>query len=69
MENILKVARTKRNLTQEQMSELIGVSRATIISWEKGTHLPSLDDAVRIAEGYRLSMQQVVNHFGLLNND
>ncbi len=63
MENILKVARTKLNLTQEQMAELIGVTRATIVSWEKGSHLPSLADAIRIKDGYRLSIQQVVNHF------
>lgn len=33
----MKAARIRAGLTQRQLGELLGVSRQTIINWEKGT--------------------------------
>lgn len=40
--NRIKVARVEANLTQQQLSERIGVTRQTISLIEKGTYNPSL---------------------------
>ena len=45
----LKQIRIDTGLTQEQLADLAGVSRQTIISLERGTYQPSLDLAFRLA--------------------
>ena len=42
MKNRIKVLRAERNMTQEQLAELAGVTRNTIISTEKDKYCPSL---------------------------
>jgi len=39
--NRLKVARAEKNLTQEELAKLVGVTRQTISSIETGQYCPS----------------------------
>jgi len=41
MKNSIKVERAKKDLTQEDLAQAIGVSRQTINSIEKGKYVPS----------------------------
>ncbi len=41
LRNRLKVARAERNLSQEQLASLAGVTRQTISSLETGQYVPS----------------------------
>lgn len=41
LKNRLKVARAEKNLTQEQLANLVGVTRQTISSIETGQYCPS----------------------------
>ena len=41
LENRLKVARAERDLSQEQLAKLAGVTRQTISSIETGQYVPS----------------------------
>lgn len=41
MKNTIKVERAKKDLTQEALADLMGVSRQTINSIEKGKYIPS----------------------------
>ncbi|MBC5775999.1 helix-turn-helix transcriptional regulator [Pontibacter sp. KCTC 32443] len=41
MKNNIKVERAKKNITQEQLAESLGVSRQTINAIEKNKYLPS----------------------------
>ena len=50
LENRLKVARAERNLSQEELAQLAGVSRQTISSIEKGQYCPSTLLAFVLAE-------------------
>jgi putative transcriptional regulator len=47
--NRLKVARAERNLSQEQLARLAGVTRQTISSIETGLYCPSALLAFRLA--------------------
>lgn len=48
--NRLKEMREKKNLTQEKLAELSGVSRQTIISIESGKYVPSLELALKFGQ-------------------
>ncbi|MGW9965536.1 putative transcriptional regulator [Staphylococcus hominis] len=42
--------RKKSGLTQQELSDLVGVTRRTVISLEKGNYIPSLLLALNIAK-------------------
>lgn len=48
--NRLKVARAERDLSQEQLASLVGVTRQTISSIETGLYSPSALLAFQLAE-------------------
>ena len=50
LKNIVKELRTKKDMSQGNLAELVGVTRQTIISLEKGSYVPSLLLAMRISE-------------------
>ncbi|NIM57966.1 MAG: helix-turn-helix domain-containing protein, partial [Candidatus Aminicenantes bacterium] len=41
LKNTLKVQRAKKDLTQEQLAQMVGVTRKTINTVEKGKYVPS----------------------------
>ena len=49
LRNRLKELRARHDLTQEALAEMVGVSRQSIISIEKGRYSPSVTLALRIA--------------------
>ena len=65
MRNSLKVERAKKDLTQERLAELIGVSRQTINSIEKGKYIPSTLLALKLSKIFGIS----VNEFFLLTEE
>ena len=59
MKNLLKELRTERNLSQQALAELLGVSRQTIIAIEKGKYDPSLPLAFGIAKVFELPIESI----------
>lgn len=49
MKNTIKVERAKKDLTQEDLANRIGVSRQTINSIEKGKYVPSTVLALKMS--------------------
>ena len=49
MKNNLKEERTKKDLTQVQLAEMVNVSRQTIISIETSRYTPSVILAIKLA--------------------
>ena len=48
--NTLKVQRAKKDLTQEQLAHLAGVTRKTINTVEKGKYIPSTYLALKLSK-------------------
>jgi putative transcriptional regulator len=59
MRNKIKVFRAMHDLTQENLAQVIGVNRQTILAIEKGKYVPSLDLAFRIARHFGVSLEEV----------
>lgn len=62
MKNRLKVLRAENNYTQEDLAEIIGVSRQTINAIEKEKFDPSLPTAFRISKLFKLPIEDIF-HF------
>jgi putative transcriptional regulator len=59
VETRIKEFRKENGLTQEELASAVGVSRQTIISIEKGKYIPSLPLALRIAEYFASSTDDI----------
>ena len=58
-ENRIKEMRQKKGLSQKKMSEMLGVSRQTIISIEQGRYNPSLPFSIQIARFFNSTVEEV----------
>lgn len=48
--NILKQLRKSRKLNQATLAEALGMSQATITSWENGKRIPDIEMLVKLAD-------------------
>ena len=59
MKNKLKVYRAMHDLTQEELANKLGVTRATINAIEKGRYDPSLKLAFKIARFFKVNIETI----------
>lgn len=62
MKNKIKVFRAMHDMTQEDLAQVIGVTRQTILAIEKGKYVPSLDLAFRIARHFKVNIEEVFTY-------
>ncbi|WP_395044328.1 helix-turn-helix transcriptional regulator [Flavobacterium sp.] len=59
MTNNLKVLRAIKNISQEELSNKIEVSRQTINAMEKGKYVPSTVLALKLARFFEISVEEI----------
>ncbi len=59
MKNRLKVERAIKDITQQQLAELTGVSRQTINAIEKGNYVPSTTLSLKIARIFEKPLEEI----------
>lgn len=59
MTNSLKVQRAIKDITQEQLAQIIGVSRQTINAIEKKKYVPSTVLALKIARYFEKPVEEI----------
>ena len=59
MTNTLKVERAIKDITQEQLARIIGVSRQTINAIEKKKYVPSTVLALKIARYFNKPVEEI----------
>ena len=57
--NYIQELRNKKNITQQDLADAVGVTRVTIISIEKGSYNPSLELAFRLALFFKVDIKKV----------
>lgn len=57
--NCIKEMRSKKNVTQEELAQVAGVSRQTIIAIEKGNYTPSLLLAMNLANFFNVPVEKL----------
>lgn len=57
--NTLKVQRAKKDLTQEQLAQIVGVTRKTINTVEKGKYVPSTYLALKLAKVLEVPVEEL----------
>jgi putative transcriptional regulator len=59
MKNNLEEMRARKGLTQQELADLVSVSRQTIISLERGRYNPSIILAFKLAHLFGVSVEQL----------
>lgn len=59
MKNNLKELRTKQNLTQQELAEIMEVSRQMISYIENGDKKPNLILALKLADFFKISVKKI----------
>ena len=59
MKNEIEILRKEKNITQEELAQILKVSRQTISSLEHGKYNPSIFLAHKIAEYFGKSIEEV----------
>ncbi|PWR74739.1 helix-turn-helix transcriptional regulator [Methanospirillum lacunae] len=62
MKNRIKVLRAEYDMTQETLAQLVGVTRNTIISIEKGKYYPSLLIGYRMARVFDVDINDIFTY-------
>lgn len=60
--NNIKFLRKKEHLTQEQLALKIGIKRSLVGAYEEGRADPRLNNLVKIAELFRVSVDSLISH-------
>lgn len=57
----LKKIRKENNLSQEQLAEMLGVSRQAVSKWESNLAYPEMDKMIQIAKKFNLNIDDLIN--------
>ena len=56
---IRELRATREGMTQQDLADLVGVTRQTIVALEKGAYVPSLTLALRIARLFAKPVEEI----------
>ncbi len=59
-DNLIQL-RKLNNMSQEELAELIDVSRQTLSKWETGESLPDIQKSMLLAEIFKVTLDDLVN--------
>ena len=59
VDNRVRELRTELGMTQDQLADLVGVARQSIISIEKGRFLPSIETALRLSAALNVPVERL----------
>jgi putative transcriptional regulator len=59
LKNTIKVERARRDLTQEDLAKLVGVTRKTINTVERGVYIPSTFLALKIVRAFGAKFEDI----------
>lgn len=57
----LKQLRKEKNLTQEQLSEILGVTNRSVSRWENGVNMPDFDLVIEIVNYFDVSIEEFLD--------
>ena len=53
--------RKNKNLSQEQLAQMLGVSRQAVSKWERAESSPDTDNLIMLSEIYGVTLDRLIN--------
>jgi putative transcriptional regulator len=57
--NRVKESRLEQGITQAELAEMVGLARVSILSIEKGHHIPTIETALRLSQALGASLEDL----------
>ena len=57
----LKFLRKMQGLTQQELAEKTGIKQQNISRWEKGIHVPNIEECIKLADFYEVSLDDLAD--------
>lgn len=57
----MKELRNEKQLTQEQLAEMFGVTNRSVSRWENGVNMPDFDVVIEMANYYDVSIEEILD--------
>ncbi len=57
----LKTLRKEKNITQEELAQVLNVSSRSISRWENGVNMPDISLLVELSEFYQVSINEIID--------
>ena len=57
----LQKVRSAKGITQEELAEMLGISRQSVSKWERGEGYPEVETLISIAKKLRLSLDELMS--------
>lgn len=61
--------RKEKNLTQEQLGEILGVTNKTVSRWENGNYMPPIEALQQLSEFYQITINELLSGKRLNDSD
>lgn len=68
-ERLKSLRKSKKNLTQQNMADILGVAKTTYASYEQGKRTPDTDIQNKIADYFEVSLDYLHGRTDQLNED
>lgn len=59
--SFLKELRKGKEMTQEQVAVLFGVSQRSVSRWENGKTLPDISVLIELSDYYNVDLREIIN--------
>lgn len=56
----LKECRVNKNITQEKLADILGVSNRSVSRWESGVNMPDLEILIELAKYYDVEVMEIL---------
>ena len=57
---IFKELRNEKKLSQRDLAKITGISQQAISFWEQDKRTPNMDDCIKLADFYKISLDELV---------
>ena len=58
----IKICRKAKNMTQDELGQLIGVSKVSICQWEKGIKTPSTKNLIELTKLFNVELSYLIGN-------
>lgn len=65
----LKVAREKKNLSQNDVASVLNISRQSISKWENNRNTPDIDNLIRLCNLYDVTLDELISGYDESKNN
>lgn len=59
--SFLKKLRKGKEMTQEQVADIFGVSQRSVSRWENGKTLPDISVLIELSDYYNVDLREMIN--------